>query len=178
MAARASAKSLHAEPYTFHFADDGEIPNNPKLPLVIYRGAYALKARPEDTIEASFRKNGWGEDMWRYGIFPYPHFHSRIHEVLGVARGRAKVRFGGKNGEVIEIGPGDVAILPAGTGHQCVWSSEDFCVVGAYPPEGFRDIFRGSKSEHAQALKTIPAVPLPKTDPVYGKSGPLLKLWQ
>ena len=37
--------------------------------------------------------------MWRNGIYPYVHYHSMIHEALGVARGRAKVRFGGDNGQ-------------------------------------------------------------------------------
>ena len=56
-------------------------------------------------IEKTFRDNGWG-DMWRNGIFPYVHYHSMIHEELGVARGRAKVRFGGSKGEEIDLVPG------------------------------------------------------------------------
>ena len=56
--------------------------------------------------------------MWRNGIYPYAHYHSMIHEAMGLARGRATVRFGGENGQDIEIVAGDVVILPAGTGHQ------------------------------------------------------------
>jgi uncharacterized protein YjlB len=35
---------------------------------------------------------------------------------MAVARGRAKVRFGGDNGEAIDVMAGDVVVLPAGTG--------------------------------------------------------------
>jgi uncharacterized protein YjlB len=101
-----------------------------------------------------------------------------IHEALGIARGRAKVRFGGEAGEVLELGPGDVAVLPAGTGHQCLWATPELCVVGAYPKRGSYDLCRGGKAEHAKALKTIPEVPLPDSDPVHGKAGPLTTLWR
>jgi len=154
------------------------IPNNPTLPLVLHRGAidHYGTPDPERLIEKTFAANGWG-DMWRNGIFPYVHYHSMIHEALGVARGRAKVRFGGDSGREIEIAAGDVAILPAGTGHQLISASEDFCVVGAYPPGPAMQITRPSPQNHAKALKTIPEVKLPKTDPVRGEDGPLVRLW-
>jgi uncharacterized protein YjlB len=166
------------EPETFLFADDGSVPNNPSLPFLIYRGAIDLIGTPdpEEAIERAFRKNGWG-GLWRNGIYPYVHYHSMIHEGMAVARGRAKVRFGGGQGQEIELEKGDVVVLPAGTGHQCLWHSKDLMVIGAYPKSGRYDLCRGSKREHAQALKTIPRVPLPDTDPVFGKHGPLLRLW-
>jgi uncharacterized protein YjlB len=101
-----------------------------------------------------------------------------IHEALGVARGRATVRFGGDNGREIEFAPGDVAILPAGTGHQCLSRSPELVVIGAYPPSYKYDLCRGSKAEHARALASIPKVPLPATDPVFGPKGPLAALWR
>lgn len=166
-------------PLTFLFADDGSVPNNPGLPFVVFPNAIDLSGtpNPEDVIEATFGANGWGQ-MWRNGIYPYVHYHSMIHEGLGIARGRAKVRFGGNGGREIDVAAGDVAILPAGTGHQCLWASPDLMVIGAYPPSGRYDLCRGSLAEHAKALATIPHVPLPDSDPVYGKDGPLLKLWQ
>lgn len=73
---------------------------------------------------------------------------------------------------------GDVAILPAGTGHQCAFASPDFCVVGAYPPGPPMQITRPTPDNRAKALKTIPQVKLPKTDPVRGADGPLARLWK
>ena len=106
-------------PITHLFADDGSIPNNAALPFVLYRGGIDLAGSPdpERVIEKTFAGNGWG-DMWRNGIYPYVHYHSMIHEAIGIARGRATVRFGGENGGRSRVTPGDVVILPAGTGHQ------------------------------------------------------------
>jgi uncharacterized protein YjlB len=169
----------HPKPETLMFTDDGSVPNNARLPFVIYRRVIDLigSADPEEVVERVFRGNGWGE-MWRNGIYPYVHYHSMIHEGMGVARGRAKVRFGGNKGKEIEIAQGDVCVLPAGTGHQCLWHSPDLMVIGAYPKTGKYDLCRGSKAEHAKALQTIPQVPLPETDPAFGIDGPLLRLWR
>ena len=170
---------MPVEPLAFMFRDDGSVPNNPHLPLLHYRDAIDLSGprNPERLIEALFQKNGWGE-MWRDGIFPYLHYHSQIHEVLGIARGGARVRFGGDEGQEFDIQQGDVVLLPAGTGHHGLWASPDLVVIGAYPPDGRYDLCRGSKAEHAKALESIPKVPLPKSDPVYGVKGPLLELWR
>ena len=88
------------------------------------------------------------------------------------------MRFGGDNGREIEIAAGDVAVLPAGTGHQCLSREPGPLVIGAYPPSGKYDLCRGSKAEHAEALASIPQVPLPDADPVFGPKGPLVALWR
>ena len=124
-----TAKKAAAPPITHVFArhnsDDGRIPNNP-LPFVLYRGAIDLTGSPdpERVVEKAFAANGWG-GLWRNGVYPYVHYHSMIHEAMGVARGFARVRFGGEKGRVIEITAGDVVVLPAGTGHQRVMESSE-----------------------------------------------------
>ncbi len=179
--ARATSRSdaKPVEPLAFMFKDDGAVPNNPRLPFLCYRAAFDLSGTrsPERVIEKQFEQNGWG-DMWRNGIFPYVHYHSQIHEALGIARGSAKVRFGGNQGQVLDVSQGDVLLLPAGTGHHGLWVSPDLVVIGAYPPEGRYDLCRGSKAEYDAAIQSIPQVPLPKADPIYGKNGPLMELWR
>ena len=86
----------------------------------------------EAIFEELFERNGWA-DSWRNGVYDYLHFHSRIHEVMGVARGSAVVQFGGRRGRRLRLKAGDVVILPAGTGHRSVSASKNFLVVGAYP---------------------------------------------
>jgi uncharacterized protein YjlB len=164
-------------PLTFHFKDDGAVPNN-RLPMLVYKGALDPGADAEGAIERMFAGNGWGHSMWRNGIYPFVHYHSMIHEVLGIARGHATVRFGGDRGEELELAPGDVAVLPAGTGHHRLSESRGLVVIGAYPPDGTYDLCRGGKAEHDRAVRTIPLVPAPASDPVYGKDGPLPALWR
>src|SRR5258705_1294454 len=114
------------KPNALRFKDDGVIPNNPKLPFIVYRSPVSLADNfdPAAVFEELFARNGW-RDSWRNGIYDYVHYHSRTHEVLGVARGHARVRFGGKRGKELRLKAGDVAILPAGTGHQRLAGSKD-----------------------------------------------------
>jgi uncharacterized protein YjlB len=163
---------------SFRFRDDGIIPNHPAWPLIIYRSAVCLPGEldPAAVFEDLFGRNGWG-DSWRNGIYDYVHYHSRIHEVLGIARGAAKVRFGGARGRTLALKTGDVAILPAGTGHERLSASKDLLVVGAYPPTGKYDECT-TDQDRERALKTIPKVVRPRKDPVFGTDGPLLKAWK
>jgi uncharacterized protein YjlB len=160
-----------------HFTDDGAIPNNPKLPLLVYAGAVEVSgADPAVAFETLFARHGWSGG-WRDGIYPFPHYHSTAHEVLGIARGRAKVRFGGDRGRVLEVRAGDVVVIPAGVGHQNLGSSGDLLVVGAYPGGADFDLCRGKTDERPRVLDNIRQVALPPADPVYGAEGPLLAEW-
>ncbi len=162
----------------FHFKDDGIVPNHPHWPMIVYRSALKLPDAfdPAAIFEDIFACNGWGS-CWRNGVYDYVHYHSRIHEVLGVARGSGKVQFGGKKGRILVLKAGDVAILPAGTGHQSLGASDDFLVVGAYPPDGTYDECTRSE-DHARAVNSIAAVSKPLKDPIYGEAGPLLDAWK
>lgn len=165
-------------PQSCLFAADGETPNNPGLPLLLYRAAVAVAglADPAVPFERAFAANGWGR-AWRNGIYDFLHFHTRAHEVLGIARGQARVEFGGANGRTFDVGPGDVVVLPAGTGHRRLSASADLLVVGAYPDNGGFDQKQPGALDLADARAAIAAVPLPDADPLFGRDGPLPKLW-
>ena len=166
------------KPRAYRFKDDGLIPNHPRWPFMIYKSAVRLlkPLDPAAVFEDLFGSNGWG-DMWLNGVYDYVHYHSRIHEVLGIARGSGQVQFGGPKGRTLTLKAGDVAILPAGTGHQCLKAGDDFLVVGAYPPTGTYDECT-SLEDRKKALSSIPKTARPRKDPVYGKDGPLLRAWR
>jgi len=49
------------QPIPYHFVDDGAIPNNPALPLLVYPGVLRLTgADPAVIPEQIFAANGWG----------------------------------------------------------------------------------------------------------------------
>mgnify|MGYP002629751104 CR=1 FL=1 len=165
-------------PQAILFDDDGETPNNPSLPLLVYRGAVEVESAtdPAALFENAFGAHGWGQG-WRNGIHGFLHFHTRTHEVLGIARGRARVQFGGASGQELDVEAGDVVVLPAGTGHRRVSASADLLVVGAYPDNGGFDQRRPGEIDHASAVSAVAAVPLPRADPLYGQAGPLRETW-
>lgn len=160
------------------FTSNGGVPNNAKLPLVIYR--HALPAGRRDLageVEALYHDNGWG-GVWRWSVYDFHHFHCNAHEALSVFRGTAKVQFGGEGGETFDVGIGDVILIPAGVGHRKISSSDDFQVVGGYPGGQTPDLHRDHENTAAELQAKITQTPLPSTDPIYGSAGPLIRLWR
>lgn len=154
---------------------NGWVPNNPRLPVLIYPKAVAIEGEdPAEGFEATFASNGW-PPQWRAGIFDYHHYHTEGHEVLGVASGEARLMIGGPDGQILQVSAGDVLLLPVGTGHCSLNASKDFLVVGAYPPGQQPDICREAPSD-AQ-LQSIKTLPFPASDPVQGRSGAIHQYW-
>jgi uncharacterized protein YjlB len=168
--------SDHAESHFLR--PDGAFPNNPHLPLLVYR-----EAMPSDcndllaAVEQTLAKNGW-TGIWLNGVYPFHHYHSNAHEFLGIVGGLADVQFGGPGGPVVTVSAGDAAVLPAGTAHKRISASTDFLVVGAYPPgQADYDTLRGDDDAAKGALERIAAVHVPTMDPLFGEAGPLLEKW-
>lgn len=159
--------------------DDGLVPNNHRLLLLLYRKAlvWGKERSPADEIVARFRRHGWG-GTWVDGIYPFHHYHASSHEVLGIARGHVDVQFGGPTGPTVRLEAGDAVVIPAGVGHCRRASSGDLSVVGAYPPgQENWDLRRATIEDREAALAIIPGVSIPSVDPVLGPDGPLSRLW-
>jgi uncharacterized protein YjlB len=159
------------------FEDNGRIPNNPTLPLLVYPQALAKSDLDPSRCKELLAENGWG-GTWVAGVFSYHHYHSNAHEVLCVVSGSASIAFGGPEGETVEVEAGDMVVIPAGVGHCNRGSKGGFSVVGAYPrgQESY-DLRTGEEGERPEVLENIRDVSLPKSDPLFGERGLLLQRW-
>jgi uncharacterized protein YjlB len=163
---------------TLFVVDDGDVPNHPRWPLIVYSQAIAPETldKSEYAFDELFERNGWPVGF-RNGIYPFTHYHSNTHEVLGIARGEATVQFGGKSGKTLTARAGDALLLPTGTGHKRISASHDLLVIGAYPPGSKYDLMRSGESDKAAIRARIARVAKPNTDPVSGASGAMISLW-
>ena len=157
--------------------DDGKVPSNPALPLVIYHDALSADATTADAIEL-FGANNWG-GAWINGIYDFHHYHARAHEVLANLGPTVTVQFGGAAGPIIDFQTGAIVVIPAGGGHCRLSSGSGLRIVGAYPSgQEDWDLKRADNPiDYATAITEIPNVPLPTSDPVQGASGPLMGAW-
>jgi len=164
-------------PETHLFQDDGRIPNS-RYPLLVYRQAFSTKGSEGAAwLEKHFAANNW-TNSWRNGVFPYHHYHSITHEVLGVYSGSALLHLGGEKGKQVRVQAGDILVIPAGVGHKKLEDSADFGVVGAYPDGRTYDVLRGESGERPRADQNIAALPLPATDPLTGNQGGVQQHWK
>jgi len=171
-----TSKELSFRYEAYRFASAGWCPNNPGYPLIVYRNVCAEDAEEmAKWFEARFDENGW-PPAWRYTVYDFAHFHSNTHEVIGAYRGCASIRFGDFAGQTIEISAGDAVLIPAGVSHQRLAASPDFIAVGAYPRGFDPDQIRKGES-HGDFKETVADVPVPKTDPLVQRGGPLQMEW-
>ncbi|MCC5881324.1 MAG: cupin domain-containing protein [Halomonas sp.] len=160
-------------PERLSFADDGRIPNS-RLATLVYRSRGVNPALDRETIaerfERLFNTYGW-RPSWRGGVYDYHHYHSIAHEAFGVLSGWGRLRLGGEGGSDLDLYTGDVLVLPAGTGHCHLESSDDFLLLAAYPEDQRElDLLRADPAEHDAAVARIARVSRPFCDPLGGNS--------
>jgi hypothetical protein len=78
---------------TLRFKDGGFIPNHIEMAADHLHGRRSptVGSGPSGRVERLSDRHGWGSS-WRDSIYDYAHYHSSIHEVLGIARGSGRVR--------------------------------------------------------------------------------------
>lgn len=175
--AAATRRQAHLlPPEKLYFQDDGQLPNS-RYPLLLYRQAFAARdAAGAAWLERRFAENNW-TNSWRNGVYPFHHYHSTSHEVLGIYAGTALLHLGGEAGQKVPVQAGDILVIPAGVGHKNLGGT-GLGVVGAYPDGRSWDVNRGLPGERPQTDRNIAALPLPTTDPYLGKSSGLPTLWR
>lgn len=166
-------------PERYALGDTGQFPNSAH-PVLVYRGAVSPEPQASRDLAAEFERlfaeHGW-PPAWRNGVYATHHYHSTAHEVLGIAAGWVRARFGGEAGVLVELRAGDAVVIPAGVAHFNAGQSRDLCVVGAYAGGAEYDMQYGRAGERPSADQRIAALPVPKRDPVFGRGGPLPEIW-
>jgi uncharacterized protein YjlB len=125
-------------------------------------------------LEALFDRNHWPA-AWQNGVCVH-HFHTQREVSASTAGGT--VQFGGDTGVTVTAKPGDVIVLPAGTGHKKLSSRGALGIVGAYPQGQHPDMCTPLLSNLERTAQAVERVPLPDRDPVYGAGGPLFTHWE
>ncbi|KAL4955434.1 hypothetical protein BDW69DRAFT_204522 [Aspergillus filifer] len=170
-------------PNTYYLPRTEHTPNNP-LPVLHYQNVLP-EPRTEEAATEFLTANKW-EKRGTWGAVWTSHFHPNSHECYGVFQGSSTLLLGaaGEDGTDnvglrVTVHTGDAIVLPAGTGHSSVESTDDYRYIGVYP-EGcprWRNEFGKTRIDEQTFSDEIAGVGYPEEDPVYGKDGPLMQLW-
>jgi len=164
--------SKHAIP-RYNLIPNTSIQNHP---LLVYHSCLPASATAS-SIESHLNAVNVVVPQWRYTMYSTTHFHSTTHEVLCIAKGRARLCFGGENNPdriETEIQKGDVIVVPAGVGHRLLEDLDGgFEMVGSYPKGNNWDMCYGRDGEE-EKIRSIEGLGWFDQDPLYGKSGPVL----
>lgn len=152
--------------FRLYMDDDGQFPNNPRYPLLLFKAAFqGTQAEGYDVITSG---NKW-TNPWAWGIFTYHHYHSVAWELLLCVEGEAQVQLGGNSGPTVKIEKGDQILVPPGFAHKQLDASRRFTLLGSYPTDGSNgpvDTLTGSPTEAER--QNILQCPVPSHEPIFG----------
>jgi uncharacterized protein YjlB len=106
------------------FPDDGLVPNNPSLPRIVCRGVL----KPAVVCEALFADNGESA-AWRNGVYAHHPCYNTAHQVLGITGESVRVRLGSDADKPVELGAGDVVVIPAGVAYESEGAIPDLMAI-------------------------------------------------
>ncbi|KAL4784419.1 hypothetical protein BJX76DRAFT_367627 [Aspergillus varians] len=169
-------------PYTYYLPPTEHTPNN-SLPVLHYKNVLPLPRTEEETTKL-LTAHKWEKRLLGYmGAISVSHFHPNTHECYGIFQGVSTLLLGAAGwdgvsnvGLRITVHTGDVIVLPAGTGHSSVESTDDYRYIGPGCPR-WRNEFGKKPIDGKTFRDEIAGVAYPEEDPVYGRDGPLMQLW-
>ncbi|KAH6669902.1 hypothetical protein B0J14DRAFT_106948 [Halenospora varia] len=177
------------EPELHYVKPTPHVPNS-ILPIIVYRSVLD-DTLPENILKTIEPQKWIKGGQWK--AYPVPHFHSICHECYGVIQGENTYSLGkgprdtDDCGIKLKVQKGDVFVFPAGVSHASIDSKGEYEYVGLYPE-------RNERSEDGEAFdmhycdatpdetKKLAArcaqTPVPDLDPLYGRDGPLPRIWK